>query len=113
MEEEPVIKPADPVVNPPGEISAGIVKVGTLKGSELLPSVGAGAPMTDVLDEEGGVSIKPVALALACVGPTADAEAPIVLDVGLTSGTTWACAMSSAESHIIITKVNIRSITLS
>jgi hypothetical protein len=106
IEEEPIIEPAVPIVNPPGEISAGIVEAGTLNRSELLPS--AVTPMTDV--EEGGVSIKPVAMALA---PTADAEAPVVLDVKLTNGTTWACATSRAPSHIIIAKVNIRSITLS
>ena len=84
--------------------------MGTLKGSEVLPSIGAVAPMTDVFDEEGGVSNKPDALALA---PTAEAEAPVVVDVGLTSETAWACAMSGTASHITITKVSIRSITLS
>lgn len=36
-----------------------------------------------------------------------------MLDVGLTSGTTCACATSSVASHIIITKMNIRSIAIS
>jgi hypothetical protein len=58
--------------------------VGTLNGSELSPSVGAVAPVTDVLDEEEGVSVTPVTSA-PCVGPmVADAAKPVVLDVGLT-----------------------------
>ena len=82
--------------------------MGTLNGSELSPSVGAVAPVTDALDDDEGVSARPVTSAL-CVGPTvADAAKPVVLDVGLTG--TWACATSMAASHIIITKMNIRSI---
>jgi hypothetical protein len=85
--------------------------VGTLNGSELSPSVGAVAPVTDVLDEKEGVSVTPVAPALDCVGPTvADAEEPVAFDVGLAGGVTWACATSMAASHVIITKMNIRSI---
>src|ERR1700731_680384 len=107
--EEPVTVPADPVVTPPGEFSVGRVEVVTLNGSELPPSVGAVAPVTDVLDEGEGVSARPVIPALVCVGPmVADAAKPVVLDVGLTG--TWACASSMAASHVIITKMNIRSI---
>jgi len=81
--------------------------VGTLNGSELSPSVGAVAPVTDALDEEEGVSVTPVTSAL-CVGPmVADAAKPGVLDVGLAG--TWACATSMAASHVITTKINIRS----
>jgi hypothetical protein len=109
--EEPVIVPADPVVDPPGEFSVGRVEVGTLNGSELPPSVGAVAAVTDVFDEKEGVSVKPAAPALDCVGPTvADAEEPVVPEVGLTGVVTWACATSMAASHVIITKMNIRSI---
>ena len=109
--EEPVIVPADPVVTPPGEFSVGRVEVGTLNGSELPPSVGAVAAVTAVFDEKEGVSATPVALALDCAGPTvADAEEPVMPDVGLAEGITWACATSMAASHVIITKMNIRSI---
>jgi hypothetical protein len=81
--------------------------VGTLNGSELSPSVGAVAPVTDVLDEEEGISATPVTSA-PCVGPmVADGAKPVVLDVGLAG--TWACATSTAASHVIITKMNIRS----
>jgi hypothetical protein len=38
----------------------------------------------------------------------ADAAKPVVLDVGLPG--TSACATSMAASHVIITKMNIRSI---
>ena len=62
-----------------------------------------------MLDEDEGVSGRPVAPAFDCVGPTvADAAIPVVLDVGLTR--TWACARFMAASHAIITKMNIRSI---
>jgi hypothetical protein len=112
--EEPVELPADPAVNPPGEISVGMVEVGTLNGSELPPSVGAMAPMTDGLDEEVGDSVKFGAPTPACVGPmVANVEEPVVLDAGLTSGTTCAGAASSVASHIVITKMNIRSIATS
>ena len=82
--------------------------MGTLNGSELSPSVGAVAPLTDALVEDEGVSARPVTSA-PCVGPmVADAAKPVVLDVGLAG--TWACATSMAASHVIITKMNIRSI---
>jgi hypothetical protein len=98
-----------PVLSPPREISVGTVEVGTLKGSELSPSVGGAVPMTGVPDEEVGASIRLVAP--APVGArVAEAEKPAVPDVGPTSGTTWACATSRVESHTIIMKVNIRSI---
>jgi hypothetical protein len=76
--------PADPVVDPPREFSLGRVEVGTLNGSELSPSVGAVAPVTDVFDEKEDVPATPVAPVLDCAGPTvADAEEPVVLKVGL------------------------------
>ena len=99
--------PADP--NPPGEISVWMVEVGTLRGSEPEPTAGAVSAVIDVLE---GVSVKPIAPALVCVGSVIAGD-PVVLDDGPISGTTWACATSRTASHIIITKTRIRSITLS
>jgi hypothetical protein len=80
--------------------------VGTLNGSELSPSVGAVAPVTDALDGDEGVSARPV-ISVPVWPTVADAAKPGVLDVGLAG--TWACATSMAASHVIITRMNIRS----
>ena len=80
--------------------------MGTLNGSELSPNVGAVAPVTDALDDDEGVSARPV-ISVPVWPTVADAAKPVVLDVGLTG--TWACATSTAASHVIITKMNIRS----
>jgi hypothetical protein len=123
-EEEPA--PADPP-NPPEEFPVGMVMVGTIKGSELSPNAGAVAPMADVLDEEktevfdeeNGVSVPPAAPAPDGVRPKpVDPKEPVVPNVGpacvgLADRITWACATSAAASHIIITKMNVRSIGLS
>ncbi len=81
-----------------------MVELGTLKGSELPPSVGA-VPMTDGLDEEVSDSVKLGAPTPACVGPTvADVKEPVGLDTGLPSEMTCACATPRVASHIVITK---------
>jgi hypothetical protein len=90
-----------------------MVELGTLKGSELPPSVGA-VPMTDGLDEEVSDSVKLGAPTPACVGPTvADVKEPVGLDTGLPSEMTCACATPRVASHIVITKMNIRPTAIS
>ena len=102
-----------------------MVMVGTFSGSELSPNPGAVAPMADVLDEEkvdvfaeeNGVSVAP---ALDCVPPKfVDPNEPVVPKVGLVwvglvwvgpaDGMTWACAASATARHIMIAKMNVRS----
>jgi hypothetical protein len=82
-----------------------MVEVGTLNGSELAPSVGAVVAVTGVLDEEDGVSVKPAAP--DCIADAGE------LSAGLSGWITWAWATSTAASHGIITKMNIRFIVLS
>jgi hypothetical protein len=130
-------EPSDPVPNPPGAFPVGMVMVGTFRGSELSPNVGADAPIADVLDEdradvlaeENGAAAKPVAPAPDCIGPMlADPKEPAVpkvrpagvgltdvelAGVGLAGDMVWACATPTAASHVIVTKMNIRSMALS
>ena len=106
---------AAPVADPAGETAddeLGAFKLGTDNGSDAQPSAVA-ALLTDVVDAEQGVSVRPVPPGLACVAPVAAEEGTALLGAELTCGLTWARAASKAANHRIITKMNIRSIALS
>jgi hypothetical protein len=76
---------AVPAADPAGETAdeLGAFKLGTDNGSDAQPSAVA-ALLTEVVDAEQGVSVRPVPPGLACVAPVVAEEGTALLGAELT-----------------------------